>query len=269
MEEIKLKEIDLSILQKIQSQGTKSTIYTDGDLCYKFLDGLYPNEKIDLYKKFLDMDGIKIYNVLFPKHLIVENGNLKGYTMKYFANSVPLSDKFLRRYFNCNEIFNYVEKASRILRNIHSNGIVWQDLSFENILVDDRGNVVFCDIDSCTYKEYSSPFFSILFKEFLIDYRKSEVSTKEDIDKVSMILSFYLTMYGELLQRITRKQYHILSDNINTLENLRGIANILIDKSCPIKDIPYLDEVIDLNDDYEIDRKKVLTIKQKMFRHKK
>ena len=175
----------------------------------------------------------------------------------------------MRRYFNCNEIFNYVEKASRILRNIHSNGIVWQDLSFENILVDDRGNVVFCDIDSCTYKEYSSPFFSILFKEFLIDYRKSKVSTKEDIDKVSMILSFYLTMYGELLQRITRKQYHILSDNINTLENLRGIANILIDKSCPIKDIPYLDEVIDLNDDYEIDRKKVLTIKQKMFRRKK
>lgn len=55
MEEIKLKEIDLSILQKIQSQGTKSTIYTDGDLCYKFLDGLYPNEKIDLYKKFLSI----------------------------------------------------------------------------------------------------------------------------------------------------------------------------------------------------------------------
>lgn len=73
-------------------------------------------------------------------------------------------------------------------------------------------------------------------------------------------------MYGEVLQRITKKQYHTLSDNIQTLENLRDIANILVDKSCPIKDIPYMDEVIDLNDDYEIDRKKVLTMKQRIFR---
>ena len=152
------------------------------------------------------------------------------------------------------------------MRNIHSNGIVCQDLSFENILVNDKGNVTFCDIDGCTYKGHTSPFFSVLFKEFLVDYRKSKISTKEDVDKVSMILSFYLTLYGEVLQRITKKQYHILSDNIHTLENLREIANILVDKKCPIQDIPYLDEVIDLTDDYEIDRKKVLTIKQKMFR---
>lgn len=266
MEEMKSKEIDLSTLQKLQSQGTKSTIYTDGDICYKFLDGLYPNEKRDLHRKFLDMAGIKIDNVLLPQDLIIENGRLKGYTMRYFANSMPLSDKFLKRYFNCNELLLYVEKASTILRNVHSNGIVCQDLSFENILVNDKGNVAFCDIDGCTYKGHTSPFFSVLFKEFLVDYRKSKISTKEDVDKVSMILSFYLTMYGEVLQRITKKQYHTLSDNIHTLENLREIANILVDKKCPIQDIPYLDEVIDLTDDYEIDRKKVLTIKQKMFR---
>ncbi len=74
MEEIKSNEIDLFALQKLQSQGTKSTIYTDRDICYKFLDGLYPNEKIDLHRKFLDMDGIKINNVLLPQDLIIENG---------------------------------------------------------------------------------------------------------------------------------------------------------------------------------------------------
>ena len=88
----------------------------------------------------------------------------------------------------------------------------------------------------------------------------------EDVDKVSMILSFYLTLYGEVLQRITKRQYHILSDNIRTLENLREIANILVDKKIPIRDIPYLDEVIDLTDDYIIDRKKILSLKQKLFR---
>ena len=169
MEKIKSKEIDLSTLHKLQSQGTTSTIYTDGNTCYKFLDGLYPNEKRILHRQFLDMDGIKINNVLLPQDLIVEDGILKGYTMKYFENSIPLSDKFLKRYFNCNELLIYVEKASRILRDIHSNGIVCQDLSFENILIDNNGNVAFCDIDSCIYKEHHSPFFSIVFKEFLLD----------------------------------------------------------------------------------------------------
>lgn len=266
MEEIKVKEIDISSLQKLKSQGTKSTIYTDGNICYKFLDGLYPEEKRDLHRKFLDMDGMRINNVLLPQGLIIEDGVLTGYTMQYFENSMPLSDKFLKRYYNCNELFTYVEKSSRILRDIHSNGIVCQDLSFDNILVDAKGNVAFCDIDGCTYKEYTSPFFSVLFKEFLVDYRKSKVSTKEDIDRVSMILSFYLTMYGELLQRITKKQYHILSNNIRTLENLREVANILVDKKSPIQDIPYLDEVIDLTDDYDVDREKVLTLRQRIFR---
>ena len=261
MEEIKYKEIDLSTLQKLQRQGTKSTIYTDGVICYKFLDGLYSTEKRDLYKKFLDMEEIKINDVLLPQNLIIEDGQLKGYTMPYFANSIPMSDKFLKRYFNCNELLIYVEKASKILRNIHNNGIICQDLSFENILVDDDGNIVFCDIDGCTYREHTSPFISWLLNNFLIDYRHSELVINEDLDKLSMILSFYLTMYGELLQKITRRQYHTLSDNIQTLENLRDIANMLVDKSCLIRDIPYLDEAIDLTDNYEIDRKMVLTMK--------
>lgn len=266
MEEIKLKEINLSSLQKLQSQGTQSTVYTDGDICYKLLDGLYPSEKRILHRKFLEMDGIKIDNVLLPIHLIVENGNLEGYTMEYFKNSMPLSYKFSKRYFNCNELLTYVEKASRILRNIHSNRIACQDLSFENILVDKNGNIAFGDIDGCTYKDYPAPFTSTLFKEFLVDYRNSKISTPTEVDKVSMILSFYLIMYGVELQKITKKQYRTLSNHINTLENLKGTANLLVNKNCPIQNIPYLDEVIDLNDDYEIDRKKILTIKQRIFR---
>ena len=213
------------------------------------------------------MDGIKINNVLLPQDLIIKDGILDGYTMRYFENSIPLSDKFLKRYFNCNELFIYVYKASKILRDIHNNGICCQDLSFENILIDNKGNVAFWYIDGCTYKEHRSPFFSRLLKEFLVDYRKSRVSTVEDTDKLSIILSFYLTMYGEVLQRITRRQYHVLSDNIRTLENLREIANILVDKKVLIQDMPYLDDVIDLTDNYEIDRKQVLTLKPKILNY--
>ncbi len=266
MEKIKMGDIDLSTLQKLQSQGTFSTIYTDGNLCYKILDGLYRDEKQDLYHKFLDMNGINIDNVLFPRDLIVENGILQGYTMDYFKNSICLSDKFSTRYFNCKDLLFYVDKASRILREIHRYGIIYQDLSFENILVNNEGDVTFCDIDGCRYRNHSSPFFSVIFKEFLIDYRKSKVFNEEDIDKISMILSFYLLMYKQVLQKITKKQYRTLSKHIHTLENLKQCANMLVDKNCTIKDVPYLDEVIDLTDDYEMGREKTLKLSQRILR---
>lgn len=264
MEKIELRDIDLSSLQRLQSQGTLSTIYTDGHLCYKILDGLYPNEKIDLYYKFLDMEGISIDAVLFPRDLIMENGILQGYTMDYFENSTPLSNKFLTRYFNCKDLLFYVDKISKILRDIHRHDIIYQDLSFENILVNSKGDIAFCDLDGCRYKNHSSPFFSKIFADF-INFRKSEILRGENVDKVSMILSFYLLMYTQVLQKITRKQYHLLSDHIHTLKNLRQCANMLVDKKCPIKDVPYLDEVIDLTDDYEIDRGKILTLRQKIL----
>ncbi len=81
-----------------------------------------------------------------------------------------------------------------------------------------------------------------------------------------MILSFYYIMYGEVVQRITKKQYHSLSEHIQTLNNMQEIADMLVDKSCPIWNIPYMDEIIDLSDNYEVDREKVLTIKQRIFR---
>ena len=270
MEKIKWKDIDFSTLRKLQSQGTNSTIYTDGLKCYKLLDGLYPEEKRELYRKFLDMDGIEIEGVLLPQEFIMEEDSLKGYTMQYFENSMPLSDKFLKRFFNCQELLFYVYQASKILRRIHAKEIVCQDLSFENILVDKDGNVVFCDIDGCSYKEHRSPFYSLVFKKFWIDYRKSNLSEIEDldVDKLSMILSLYLEIYGEVLENITKKQYRALSKNIQTLENLKEIVKQICKKNASIRNLPYLDEVIDLQDDYEVDREKILTMRKRILRRK-
>lgn len=264
MDKIKFQDINFSVLKRLQFQGTQATIYRDGDTCFKILDGLYEEEKEVLYRKFLDMDGIKIDNVLLPRQLIVENGKLKGYTMDYFENSMPLSDKFIR-YVECKKLFNYVSKASQILRTIHQNGIIMQDLSFENILVDKDGNVAFCDIDGCNYNGYRSPFVSILTKNFFIDYRKEKIHLSDNLDRISMMLSFYCIVYGRELQKLSKRKYHKLSDKIYTLESLREYANVLVDKNNNISEIPYLDESIDLTDDYVIDRKEQLSLVRKIF----
>ena len=265
MDKIQFKDIDFSNLQKLKQQGSTATLYKNGNMCYKILDGLYEEEKEELYKKFLEMDGIKIDNVLFPKELIIYDRKLQGYTMDYINNSMSLSDKFMVRHVDCRKLFDYILKTSKILRTIHNHGIICQDLSFENILIDEIGNVTFCDLDGCSYKNKIAPFISMLMKRFLVDYRDERITLTTNLDKISMMLSFYYLIYGKELQKITKKEYHKLSDNIITLENSRKYANMLIDKRTTIGDIPYLDELININDDYIYDRKKQLNLIKRIF----
>lgn len=268
MDKIKLTDIDLSKLEFSKNQGTKSTIYIQDNLCIKILDKLYPEEKKLLLKKVSEMDDISIENVLLPKSIIIENGKLKGYIMDNFKNSISLNDYFRTyRYVNCKELFNAIKKASIILKKIHKTDIICQDISFDNILIDKYGNIKYCDIvDSCTYKNYNSPFRSLLLNEFITNYRKEKYYIpSQNMDRVSFMLSFYYLIYLKELQKLSKKQYHSLSDNINTLEITRKYANILVDKKSKIPEIPYMDELIDNKDEYIIDREKQLDLKRKIL----
>ena len=265
MEQIKLKDINLNSLKKLEQQGTKSTVYRNGTSCIKMLDGFYEEEKDALFKKFLDMEGLEIDNVLLPKELIVSNGKLEGYTMDYFP-SVSLNDKLEVRQVDTKVLFDYVYKASKILREIHRNGIICQDLSFENILVDDNGNVKFCDLDGCSYKDNVSPFVSLIMKRYFIDYRKEQILLCTNLDRVGMMLSFFFVVYAKELQKLNRKSYSKLAEKSNTLEEMRKYANALLDRSNPVPAIPYLDELIWLDDDLVYDRDKQLSLFRRIIR---
>lgn len=265
MEQIKLKDINLNSLKKLEQQGTKSTVYRNGTSCIKMLDGFYEEEKDALFKKFLDMEGLEIENVLLPKELIVSNGKLEGYTMDYFP-SVSLTDKFEVRHVDTKVLFDYVYKASKILREIHRNGIICQDLSFENILVDENGNVKFCDLDGCSYKDNVSPFVSLIMKRYFIDYRKEQFLLCTNLDRVAMMLSFFYIVYAKELQKLNKKSYSKLAEKSNTLEEMRKYANLLLDRSNPVPEIPYLDELIWLDDDLVYDRDKQLSLFRRIIR---
>ena len=268
MEKININDIDFSTLQKSKNQGTKSILYENGDFCIKILNSLYDKEKKELYRKFLEMDGISINGVILPKTLIVLNDKLEGYIMDNFKNSTNLIDYFgCNRYVNCKDIFKAVKKTSLILKSIHENGIICQDLSFDNILIDINGNIKYCDIDGCTYKDFTSPFLSLLLKRFLFDYRKeNDCCISKNMDRISLMLSFYLIVYTNEIQKISKKKYDMLSNNIVTLENMKKYAKALVNKKISLHEIPYLDELIDDNDDYIIDREKQLSLTQKILR---
>lgn len=266
MDKIDIHDVDFDSLSKIKYQGTQSTIYTDGAICYKIFKNL-TNEEIDgLYRKFSEMDGLKIENVILPREFIFDNAKLQGYTMDYFIDSAPLSEKFLVRYVDSKKILDAVMKASKILRTIHQNNITCQDFSFENILINELGNVMYCDLDGCSYKEHISPFISVILKRFFIDFRRENYPISANMDRISMMISFCYLMYAKEIQNLTRRQYHKLSDNINTLENVRQYANVLLDRKNPIGEIPYLDELIDTDDDYVYDREKQLSLVKRLLK---
>ena len=173
MNTINIKDIDLSKLKKLNSQGTKSTLYEYNDKCIKILDGLYDSEKISLYRKFRDMDG-------------------------------------------------------------------------------------------CKFGNHSSQFISLLMKSLIIDYRKEKIHISRNLDNISMLISMFYLLYLKEIQTISKRNYNSLANNIKTLENSRKYANILIDKNNYISSIPYLDELIDDNDNYIIDRYKQLTLSKKI-----
>lgn len=266
MEKINLKDIDLSEFELSKIQGTTSTVYKKDDICLKLIDKIPQEDKKTLLYKFLEMDGIKLDDVLLPKILIMKDGNLEGYMMDNFKNSINMLDYLAStRYINCKYILETVKKASLILREIHKKEIICLDLSFDNILIDNNGNIKYSDIDGCCYKDYDSNYISILLRNFLKIYRKDYgIGISENLDRISFMLSFYLVMYLREIQTLNRRKYNKLANHINTLNNTREFANILVDRSNPISNIPYLDELIDDKDDYVIDRFKQLSLKSKV-----
>lgn len=100
-----------------------------------------------------------------------------------------------------------------------------------------------------------------------MEFRKETgIIRSNNLDRISFMLDFIYSMYFNQIQDLSKYKYNKLSNHINTLNNIKEYANILVDKSNPISEIPYLDELIDDNDDYTIDRFKQLPIKHKIKR---
>ncbi|MBE6138745.1 MAG: hypothetical protein E7173_03270 [Firmicutes bacterium] len=266
MEKIRFQDINLDALQRLSHQGATASVYRYDTTCIKILNHMCDDEREKLYGKLLDMDGLTIDNVILPKGLIIKDGELFGYWMDYFPNSKCLTDRFTTQYINTERLFQCIVKASYILREIHASGIICQDVSFENILVDVNGNVAFCDLDACIYKEHTSSIIPRLMCNFFYDYRNEVLSASQNMDRVAMLLSFYYLMYGEEIQYLPRRRYNRLSSDIETLENMKKYFCMLKNRRRSISEVPYLDELISSNDNYVLDREKQLTITNKIYR---
>lgn len=268
MNRIKIQDIDFSSLNIMEHQGSKSIIYEDDDMCYKMLnlDCFYSYELDILERKLLDMDGIAIDGAYLPIDLIIEDGNLIGFALKKFKNSISLYDKFSGQLIDFKELFDYTIKACHILRELHNHKIICQDLSFDNILVDNNGNVAFCDLDGCSYNGFESPFIAMPMKKLIEGYRKEEFVVSENFDRISMLVSLYYLIYNKYLYSIPKTDFDILSSEVLTIKKAMFYINDLLDKSKVIPEVPYLDDLIVPEDDYILNREKQFNILRRILK---
>lgn len=262
MIKIDKNDIDFKKLYKIDCQGTNSTIYTDGSTCFKLLDKTCFDEKKSIYKKFNELSGEKIEGVIMPEDFIFDSGEFIGYTMPYFGDSMPLSDKFFTRKVDLKKLSDALKKTSIIMRKLHDMKIVCRDFSFENVLINSNGEVAYCDLDACGFKNYESLYISYLLKRFMVDYRQNRVACSENTDRISMMISYYYLIFASEIQNVTQKRYLLMSEEVDSIYNSVDVANRLIDRCEFIGEIPYLDEFISSDDIGILDRCKH---KQKEF----
>lgn len=267
MQEIRLGDINVESLKKLNRPAifNFATLYTDGDVCYKIFNEPHSFDNKGLYNNFKDMDGMQIDGVILPQDLIVEDGVLLGYLMPLFKDSMTLSSRFGGRYLDKSLVVSAFRKASFIIREMHKKGIIFQDVSLENILINGNGDVMICDPDSFSYNGYFPQAYSKIFCRFLIDYRKSKLHKLEDIDRLSLFLAFYYLVFDKEIQKVSKRQYSKLSREMKTVDYLREIRDLLVSKSKELYDLPYLDEFTSNLDAGTLDRGKYLTLGQKIY----
>lgn len=252
MEIMNTQNIKFSNMRR--TKYTNSTIYQNGDELIKTLDD-YPKEDRDkLFKKFMEMDGISIEGLILPKALIMKDDTLYAYTMDNFKNSMNLEEYFTRkRYVNINEILEVFKKVSIILKKVHEAGIIFQDISLSNILIDEEGNVALCDVDSCSYKDNLSPYISANLKN-LIDSKNLEYLVSENTDRVSLLLSLFYIIYLKDINALSKEEYQSVSNKVQSLKNMEKYFNSFTNSNEDIKEVPYPDEIINIGKGFRIDR---------------
>lgn len=106
-------------------------------------------------KKLTAIYNMNLENCTLPLRTLSNNGNLIGYEMTYNPNNVRLKPND----FSKEELLDYLQSIKEILCNFTAKGIIYGDVSFQNILIDRKNHKVsFCDMDNIQIGKYPIDF---------------------------------------------------------------------------------------------------------------
>lgn len=245
MEILDIKNIDFNKLEFFSDvNSTESSLYFAEELFYKLYDGfLLPKTK---EKKLLLLnDGEKIPGVVIPNILIKNDTLLCGCAMPYIKNAHSII-----KYRQSIKFIMLLYAVSLSLKKIHNDprNIVVGDLHFNNILIDNKSRHYFVDFDSCMIDDIPQDRLPKCFIEYVNNRGKFKFNVSSRTDKLCMFLSTINALFGKKIDDLSIKEYDIKAERISTLRNMRSYFLELKKNSTTIPDLPYLSDLISMND---------------------
>lgn len=257
---------------KTDFKGSEANIYVNENkgICYK----RFKDKNLDYLKdKQMKLELLSNLKELEEAVLPLDEGYdyktdlLDGYTMKFYEHAINMYElsKFTS-VFELRKFFMAVLFSSRALKRIHERAekIVIGDASYQNliILTDPNGLIeksLCIDFDSvevgnidCKYKSTSELLSSYFSSLGILEYNQSQ-----NTDRLTRLLYFLNSFFALNIKELPLYEYDKKCELSNTLKNLRSIITELKKVNTPneIPYIPYMHEVLDLTDAYELSRK--------------
>ena len=201
---------------KVNSEGF---IYYDEALVHKLFYKKTPKEilkrkeqKIEIISQMSDIDKfVKFYDRLFTvkrKRMMFQ-----GYTMDYVPNSKTLFDmgKFLDMY----RYFDLLKAISLYVKRVHNmdGNIVFADLSFFNILIDEFLDFHFIDLDNIMVGDLDCEFISSLSDDFY-NFKKVSLDVDDNFDRLTMFIYFINYLFDDDIFNISMYDFDKMSENV-------------------------------------------------------
>lgn len=272
-----MNKIDIRDLKKLgfiqtNLKGSEATIYINEikGICYKKFKDKNSDYLKDKQMKLELLSNIKeLEEAVLPIDVghDYENDLLDGYTMKFYEYAINMYE--LSKFTNVNELrkfFMAVLFSSRALKRIHerTEKIVIGDASYQNLLILTNPNGIIekslcIDFDSveignidCKYKSTSELLSSYFSSLGIWIYNQTQ-----NTDRLTRLLYFLNSFFALDLLELPLYEYDRKCELSNTLKNLRNTVIELkkVDNQNNIPNIPYMHEVLDLTDVYELGKK--------------
>lgn len=240
-----IRDIDFSELEIFNGvNSTESTLFYDEHYFYKLFDNNFDGRNKE--KKLLLLnDGDKIPDVVIPDILIKNNGLMSGCVMERIKDANSLS-----KYKNSNVFIMLLYVVSQSLKKIHSDprNIVIGDLHFNNIIIDSNIKHHFIDIDSCMIDGISADRLPISLKHYILNRGNFKFDVSKNTDKLCLILAMISALFGKSIDSLCMDEYDDKAEQVYTLKNMRNIFVELKNNNNCIVNVPYLHELISIND---------------------
>ena len=246
MEKINLNDFDFSNNYIKEPGFENGIVYSNDKERIKMLLNIPYEDKEILLEKLETIEKLNVDGVILPKTLIMYEGYLDGYIMEYPLRAKSFDKMFTSHpYEDIRQMLIAIKRASLVVRNMHKNNIVANDISLNNFVMDINGNVFFTGIETSSYDTYSYPYISKFLKDFI---GNKEIDITKDTDKLLLVLNAIYLFYLKDIRKLSKIRYRKISKDIQSLQNIEKYAMGLRKKNIDIEQLPYIDELLDLND---------------------